>query len=73
MGAENRHRAGRHRIDVLDENSALVLQAIDDMLVVDDFMADIDGPAVYLQGPLNDIDGAHDAGAKPARFCEQNL
>jgi hypothetical protein len=40
---------------------------------VDDFMADIDWPTVNLQRPFDDVDGAHDTGTKPARFCKQNL
>src|SRR5262245_5130072 len=38
------------------------------MLVVNDFMSYVDGLAVPLQRPFNDVDGAYHPRAKPARL-----
>jgi hypothetical protein len=38
------------------------------VLVVHDLVADIDRWAVFLQRPLDDLDGAHHAGAETARL-----
>jgi len=37
---------------------------------VNDFMTDIDRRAVFLERPLDDIDGAFDPGAKAARLSQ---
>jgi hypothetical protein len=42
------------------------------MLVVHDFVAHIDRRAVFLQGALDDLDGADDAGTETARLSENN-
>ena len=68
MGAEDGHGARRHLAQILDENRAFGLQALDHVFVVHDLVADIDRRAVFLQRPLDDLDGAHDAGAKAARL-----
>jgi hypothetical protein len=36
-------------------------------------MAHIDRRLIFLQGSLDDIDGAHDAGAKAARLGQNNF
>lgn len=43
------------------------------MAVVNDFLADVDGSAVEIESDFDDVDGAYDASAEPARFEEQNL
>ena len=58
-------------VQFLDEDGALGFQALDDVAVVDDLVADVDRPAVPGQRGLNDGDGAVDAGAESARVGEQ--
>ena len=43
------------------------------MLVVHDFVADIDGRAPFAEGFLDDLDGAIDARAKATRGGEPDL
>src|SRR6185312_14564546 len=73
MGAEDGDAARRHLVDLLDEAGALGAQALDDMPVVDDLMADIDGWAVFLEGPLDDLDRPLDPGTKSPRLRQNNL
>ena len=73
MGAEDGDRVRRNLGEVLDEMRAFGLEALDDMLVVHDLVAHIDRRAVFLQGALDDLDGADDARAKTARLSEYNL
>ena len=49
----------------LDENRALGLQAVDDVSVVDDLVADIDRGAIE-ERPLHGIDGPDDPGTEAA-------
>ena len=58
---------------VLDEDGAESLEAADDMLVVHDLVTDVHGRPVLLEQPLDDLDGAVDAGAERARGCEEDL
>ena len=52
---------GRYLIEFLDENGAFRLQALHDIAVVDDLVADIDWCAVLLQRQHHDLDRAvHD-------------
>ncbi len=48
-------------------------QFFNHVAVVDDFLTDVDGRAVEIEGDFDNVDGAHDAGAKTAGFQEQNL
>ena len=50
----------------LDEASALYLEALDDMAIVDDLVAHIDRRAISLERPFNDLDRAHHAGTEAA-------
>src|SRR5262249_25599733 len=68
MRAEHRHRAIGDLIELLDKARALALQRVDDMLVVHDLMADIDGLAILLERALDDVDRPDDARAKTARL-----
>ena len=68
MGREHDGRAGiRDFVQFLDEDGALGLEALDHIAVMDDFMAHIDGRAVFGERKLDDLDGAVDAGAEAAR------
>src|SRR5215469_4301517 len=71
--AEDRHRVGRHFGEVLDKARAFGLQALDHVLVVHDLVAHIDRRAEFLQRPLDDFDGAHDAGAKTTRLGQYHF
>ena len=73
MRAEDRHRVRRHFGKVLDEARAFGLQTFHDMLVVHDLVTHIDWRAEFLQRPLDDLDRAHDAGAKAARLGEYHF
>src|SRR5260370_25203890 len=68
MGAEHGHGERRYLRQILDENSAFVLQAFDHVFIVDDLVAHIDRRALLLQRTLDDLRGTHDARAKPARL-----
>ena len=73
VGAENRDGAGRNFVGFLDENHALVGQALDHMRVMDDFVAHIDRRPEFIQRHFDDLDRAFDAGAKTAGLGENNL
>ena len=68
VGGKHQRIAGRDVIELLDEDRALVAQVLDDIGVVDDFVTHVDRRAELLQGALDDVDGAVDAGAKAARL-----
>jgi hypothetical protein len=48
----------------LDENRALGPQAVDDIAVMDDLVADIDRGTIDRQRPLHGVDRPHHAGAE---------
>src|SRR5262249_20050873 len=60
----------RDFVQFLDEDRALGLKALDHVAVMDDFMAHIDGGAIFGEGELDDLDGALDAGAEAPRRGE---
>ncbi len=64
--AENGHGAVRHLIEFLDETCALVAQIFNHMPVVDDFVAHVDGCAMFLQGAVDNFDRANDPRTKAA-------
>ena len=57
---------------VVDEDGAERLEPADDVVVVDDVVADVDRRPVLLEQPLDDLDRAVDAGAERARSGEQD-
>jgi hypothetical protein len=69
---EHHRTVVRHLVELLDEDRPLGLEARDDGAVVHDLVADIDRPAVALDGALDDLDGTIDAGAEAARAGEQD-
>ena len=73
VGGKHQGVAGRDVVQVFDKDGALGAQVVDDVGVVDDFVAHVDGRAELLQGPLDDLDGAVHAGAKAARLGQQNF
>ncbi len=67
MGRKDHRAVIRAFVQFFDKDRALVAQAIDDEFVMHDLVAHIDRRAPFLQRHLDDLDGAVDAGAKPAR------
>ena len=63
----------RNLLDVFHSDGALVLQRLDYVGVVDDFVLDIDGRTVPLQGQFDHVDSPDDSGAKAARNTEKHL
>ena len=59
-----------HLVELADEHGAHRPQPLDDMAVVDHLMAHEDRCTVELDRPLDDVDGAVDAGAEAARIGE---
>ncbi|MNR29694.1 hypothetical protein D3C85_1470970 [compost metagenome] len=64
--------AGRHILQLLDEDGALVAQVVDHEAVVHHLVADIDRGAVDFQRALDDGDGTVDAGAETARVGQHD-
>ncbi len=74
MRGKDHRRAGvGNLLQLLDENRALGLKRLDDITVVDDLMADIDGRPELGEGALHGVDGAHDARAKAAWGAQKNF
>ena len=74
VGAEDGDRAlGDRVVELLDEDRAAVAQLLDDVLVVHDLLAHVDGRAVELERALDRLHGAVDAGAVAARSGEEDL
>src|SRR6202167_86301 len=73
MGAENSDGVRRHFRQILDKMRALVLQALDHVFVMDDFMAHIDRRPVFLQGTLDDLDGAHNPRAETTGLSQYHF
>ena len=60
-------------VQLLHEDRAALAQLLDDVLVVDDLLADVDRRAVELERALDGLDGPVDARAVAARRREQDL
>ena len=60
-------------VELVDEDRAALAQLLDDVLVVDDLLAHVDGRAVELERALDGLHGAVDAGAVAARGGEEEL
>ena len=57
----------------LDEDGALLAQGVDDMPVVHDFVPHVDGLFESVECPLDDLDGAIDAGTEASRAGKQDF
>ena len=64
MRAENRNGPLWDFVDFVDEMRPLCVQALDDVPIVHDFVADIDWRAVLFERALDDLDGALDPRAE---------
>src|SRR5690606_31194301 len=73
VGAEYGDGPWRNLGQILDENRALVLQALDDVLIVNDLVADVHRGAVFLQSSLDDLDRADNARAESARLRQEDF
>ena len=73
MGTEDRARAMRNLIQTLDKAGAFRLEALDNMAIVDNFMADIDRRPIFLERAFHDFDRANDAGTKSARLRQNDF
>src|SRR5665213_3809227 len=73
VGAENSTAAIRHLRQFFDKHRAERPQFFHHVLVVYDFLADVHGPPVKVQGNLDDIDRTHHTGAESAGFQKVNL
>ena len=72
VGGEDDHLALRHLGLLLDEDRAALRELLDDVLVVDDLLADVDGRAVEVERALDGLDGAVDPRAVAAGRREQD-
>jgi hypothetical protein len=70
MGGKHGYRQRRHFGEILDEDRAFALQALDYVFVMHDLVPNIDRRAILLERALHDLDGAHDPGAKAAGLRE---
>src|SRR5262249_4175342 len=61
-----------HLVQLLDEDRALRLQALDDIFIMDDLMAHIDRRTMDPQRLLHSVDGPHHAGAEAAWLAQQD-
>lgn len=66
MGAEDHQGIVGHFVQLIHEDGAPVAQVIHHVLVVDHFVAHVDGGAEDLQGPVDDFDGSVHPGAEAA-------
>ena len=73
VSAENRRRPGRNVGKLLDEAGALGFQIFDDIAIVHDLMAHVDGRLVLGECPFDDVDCADDTSAKTARLRQNQL
>ncbi len=72
VSGEDDQRALRDLGLLLDEDRAPLGELLDDVLVVDDLLADVHGRPVQLQGLLDRLHGPIDAGAVAARRGQQH-
>src|SRR5690242_13805812 len=59
-------------IELIDEPRTLAFERLDDVAVMHDLVAYIDGLAVLLERLLDDVDGTDDAGTEAARLGEDD-
>ena len=73
MGAEDRRGPCRHLGQFIDEHRPFVPQGADDMGVVDDLLAHVDGRGELLQGDVHNLDRPDHPRAEPPRVGEKNF
>ncbi len=65
-GEDHRPVALGHLVEFLDEDRPLLPERLHDIFVMDDFVADIDRRAVFLERALDHVDRPHHACTKAA-------
>ena len=73
VSAENGARANRHLAQLFHENRPGFAQFVHNVLVMHDFLADINRRAVQIQRDFDHIDGSHDTGAETSRLEQEYL
>ena len=69
---EDQQRSRRRIGGILDEDRPLLPQPLDHVVVVNDFVTNVDGRSELLKGELDALDGPVDTGTESARAGEQN-
>ena len=70
--AEDQQRTRRRIGGILDEDRPLLPQPLDHVVVVNDFVTNVDGRSELLKDELDALDGPVDTGTESARAGEQN-
>ena len=73
MGAEDSDGSGRYLVNLVNEASALVFQVFDNVLIVNDLMADKNRGVVFLKRTFDDRNGADHSCTKPTRLSQHDL
>ena len=73
MRGQHERRTGRHVVDVVDEDHALLAETVDDEPVVHDLVVAVHGRLEDPNHPRQRLDRHLDAGAEAPRFGEQDL
>src|SRR5690606_27542647 len=73
VGAEDHGGAVGHLVQLLDEDRPALLQVVDHVAVVHDLVAHVDRRAQGLDGTLDDLDPAVDAGAETAGIGDDDV
>ena len=63
----------RHFVQLFHENRPGLAQLVHDVLVVYDFLSNINRRAVQIQRDFDDIDGSHNTGAETSRLEQENF
>src|SRR5262249_45266300 len=72
MGAVQDDRVLRNFVDVIDEDDAALLESLDHVAIVHDFVIDVNRRAEQFKNLFQAVDGHVDTGAKPARVGEND-
>jgi hypothetical protein len=67
VGTKDHPAPLRNILQFIHKNGSLSAQLIHDMLIVYDFLTNIEWSRIGLQGDAHDVDGPNDTGTKTAR------
>ncbi len=73
VGRENHDAARRNLIEIIDKHRAFGTKIVNDVLVMNNFMPDVNRCAVHRKRPLDDFDRAINAGTETTRLREDNF
>ena len=68
VGAEDGDATRGNFVDLVYKMRAFCAQPLDDVAVMDDFMANVNGRAIFFECALDDLDRPFDPGAEPSRL-----